>query len=137
MIVDTSALIASLYQEEGHEPIFRALVVEDGCLPAPALVEYRRVASRKPDLSDEVAEKFIAGLLNGRLRVLEFTSEHARVASAANRLYGTGLGTGGTLNLLDLMVYGCARVERPPILCTGRDFAATDAAIHPASRTSA
>lgn len=37
--------------------------------------------------------------------------------------------------MLDVMVYCLARRLGRPILCTGRDFAATDAAIHPASRT--
>lgn len=134
MIVDTSALIALLAGEDGHEKILRALTEEEAALPAPALVEYRRVAARAPHLSDYAAETLLTNLLARRLRVLPFTAEHARVAAAANRIYGSGLGHGGTLNLLDLMVYACAKVERRPILCTGDDFAATDALIHPASR---
>jgi ribonuclease VapC len=43
-------------------------------------------------------------------------------------------GRGGRLNLLDLMVYAAARRTGLPILCTGADFAASGAAVHPASR---
>ena len=45
-----------------------------------------------------------------------------------------GNSKGGKLNLLDLMVYAVAKRTGRPILCTGRDFASTDADIHPASR---
>jgi ribonuclease VapC len=36
--------------------------------------------------------------------------------------------------MLDLMVYGMAKTMSLPILCTGKDFSVTDAAVHPASR---
>lgn len=58
----------------------------------------------------------------------------ALAAIVGNERYGSGNGSGGLLNLLDLMVYGAAIETGLPILCTGNDFAATDAMIHPASR---
>ena len=45
-----------------------------------------------------------------------------------------GNSKGVKLDLLDLMVYAVAGRTGPQILCTGRDFASTDADIHPASR---
>lgn len=134
MIVDTSALIALVRQEPGSTDIFEALLHEDGLLPAPALVQFHRVVSRRPAIQAVDAEAAIARLLTGKLQVLPFTPEHGRAAVAANALYGIGNVRGGSLNLLDLMVYGCAKVLERPILCTGRDFDATDAAIHSASR---
>ena len=53
---------------------------------------------------------------------------------AANEARGWGNGRGAVLNILDLMVLGCARAVGRPILCTGRDFAAAGVALHPASR---
>lgn len=70
------------------------------------------------------------------LEIEPFTAEDAEIAGEANRAHGKGNGKGGTLNLLDLMVYAMARRLAEPILCTGRDFAATGIDIHPASRTS-
>lgn len=134
MIVDTSAIMATLTKEDGHEALLRTLTEQSGLLPAPAVVEFRRVVSRGKRISEDKATAFLEDLLARRLRVLDYTAEHARVAAAANRIYGAGVATGGSLNLLDLMIYACAKVERRPILCTGRDFAATDAAIHQASR---
>lgn len=136
MIVDTSALMAILNDEEGVDELSGALATEDSFIPAPALVEFRRVVShRKSAALERKAEVLLAELFSGRLKILEFRADHALSAAVANGRYGTRVAQGGTLNLLDLMVYGCAREQALPILCTGRDFTATDADIHPASRT--
>lgn len=137
MIVDTSALIAIAKGEDGDHRLLRTIYAEPGLLPGPALVEFVRVAESARFSDTQAAHAMLADVLSGPLDLLTFTPEHARVAAEANAPHGTGNGQGGTLNLLDLMVYACARVEHRPILCTGRDFAATDALIHPASRTTA
>lgn len=134
MIVDSSALIAIAAFEDGRDLLLNALLTEEGLLPTPALVEFRRVASRKRELSGLNSGRFVADLLSRKLRLLPFDERHAQAAAEANTVHGIGNTRGGTLNLLDLMVYACAKVEKRPILCTGRDFAATDADIHPASR---
>ncbi len=134
MIVDTSALIALVKEEQGLAALVAALVTEEGLLPAPALVEFERVVSRSRDIRKDKAKRLLHDLFDGKLSVLQFTRGHADTAVAANADYGIGVAHRGTLNLLDLMVYACAKVEGRPILCTGRDFAATDALIHPASR---
>ena len=134
MIVDTSALMAVVCDEEGVEDIVVALAGEPGLLPSPAVVEFRRVCSRKSSSHVKKGEAVLSDLLARELSILPFTSAHAEAASEANGRFGIGVARGGTLNLLDLMVYACAKVERRPILCTGRDFAATDALIHLASR---
>ena len=135
MIVDTSALIAVIADEPGAKRIKIALVRHGALLPAPMLTEFHRVVSRKAGLDGEVATALVRRLIAAGAVELAFTPEHADVARQANTRFGIGAATNGSLNLLDLMVYACAKVEERPILCTGRDFAATDAAIHPASRT--
>lgn len=131
MIVDTSALVAVLWREQGYELLLDALLNEPGLLPTPARVELERViAGTRRDASADAD----ALLTEAGVSLLAFGPDHARAATDANARFGIGNGSGGALNMLDLMVYGCAKVERRPILCTGRDFAATDALIHPASR---
>jgi ribonuclease VapC len=134
VIVDTSALIAVLQTEPGHERIEHALLQEHGLLPAPALLEYRRVTSVSGNRRRPAADRLLE-VLAPTLSVVAFTAEDALLAVEANEKYGSGNGSGGALNLLDLMVYGAARARSMPILCTGKDFAATDANLHPASRT--
>lgn len=131
MIVDTSALVAVFRREDGHAPLLDALVREDGLVPAPVLLEFARVAAGEGNAPDPAAEAFVAALLDARMAVLPFGTEEARLAVAA---HGRGNGRGGLLNILDLMVLGCARAAGRSILCTGRDFAAAGASLHPASR---
>ena len=134
MIVDTSALVAVLRREEGYESVLDALVREDSLIPAPVLLEFARVVAGENNASNPQAEALIDTLLGVRASVLPFGTEAARLAVAANEPHGRGNGRGGLLNILDLVVLGCAQAEGRPILCTGRDFAAAGAELHPASR---
>ena len=137
MIVDTSALVAVLYREYGYQALRSALYADEGWVPATVLVEFERVVALEGNAPNQQAKRLIALLLKRRIRIAALTEAAALAAVGANRTYGSGNGRGGKLNMLDLMVYGMATVERRPILCTGADFASTDAAIHPASRIDA
>lgn len=134
MIVDTSALIAIVSREAESASLAAAIVATPGVLPAPALIEFRRVITLRGSRTAPEAEAVLRFLLSQSLEVEAFTEADAGHASAANDRYGAGNGRGGTLNLLDLMVYGAAKRMALPILCTGRGFSATDIPIHPASR---
>lgn len=134
MIVDTSALIAVLTQEPGWEALRAALVDGPTRLPAPAMIEFMRVASgERLGLTDKALALLEECEAIG-MDVLEFTREHAKLAAQAIPVHGKGCGSGGTLNLLDLMVYAVAQERGEPLLCTGKDFAATDITLHAASR---
>jgi ribonuclease VapC len=132
VIVDTSALVAILKSEAGHGALLDAIGREGGSLPAPAMLEYDRVTRVTPnagkalELLDLCAQRGLA--------IVAFTADHARIAADGNGRYGKGNGTGGRLNILDLMVYAVARERGEPLLCTGRDFATTDLVLHAASR---
>lgn len=134
MIVDTSALVAILLKEDRFEQLLRALEEEEALLPAPARVEFLRVASSDRLKLGVVAEELLAVLEEGGLTTISFTEKQARIASEANIAHGQGNGRGGTLNLLDLMVYAVAKERGEPLLCTGKDFAAADIDLHQASR---
>lgn len=133
MIVDTSALVAVARDEPGSDGLKDA-IGGGGLVPSPALVECRRVLTHR-GARDVPAHEAILMKLLVRLAVEPFVAQDADIAAAANRAYGAGNGRGGRLNLLDLMVYATARRLGLPILCTGQDFASTDALIHPSSRS--
>lgn len=134
MIVDTSALIAVVALEQGHERLRAAIVKEDNLLPAPVLAEFHLVTSKAGNIPNPDAQSFLATLLGQRSRIESFSAEDAKLAPEAHRQHGRGNGLGGRLNLLEVMVYCMAlRLDRP-ILCTGRDFVHTGIMIHPASR---
>ena len=134
MIIDTSAMIAVLTNEAGSDQLADAIVAERGGIPAPALVEFVRVASNQRFGLRGEAEEMLATFNRRGLSTLTFTAEHARIAIAAEPLYGSGNGDGGKLNLLDLMIYAVAKDHDEALLCTGKDFASTDIKIHQASR---
>lgn len=134
MIVDTSALVAIVAGEEGREPLRTALAQEPNVIPAPVLVEFALVTSLEGSEPNPDAQAFITTLLSACSRIGAFAEEDAQYAAEAHERYGRGNGKGGRLNILDVMVYLLARRLRLPILCTGRDFAATDVPVHSASR---
>lgn len=135
MIVDTSALMAVSLKEPGYDRLLDALLDEPSLLPAPALVEFRRVIWKRGFDVRRDGEALLQELFAGPLRVEGFGDEDARIAGDANPRYGKGNRRGGALNLLDLMVYAVAKRTGLPILCTGRDFSGTDADLHSASRS--
>lgn len=134
MIIDTSALVAVGWAEAGSASILEALLAGTGLLPAPVQVEFRRVTALPGNLPDPLIDDFLGTLFAAGVQSVPFDAAAADAAVAANGRFGSGNGRGGPLNLLDLMVYGTARSRGLPILCTGKDFAATDALLHPASR---
>ena len=130
-VVDTSVLVAMAKGEPGYRELRTVFANEIAALPTPALVEFHRVMAPAGNRPDANALMLIEDL---GLHVMPFGVQAAHAAVIANELYGSGNGRGGLLNMLDLMVYAVAKVEGLPILCTGKDFAATDAVLHPASR---
>lgn len=133
IVADTSALFAILMREPGYMDLRDAILEEIVVLPSPVIVEFSRVAMRR-GIDDDVVYAFFQQLMRGRCRVEPFSAEMAMLAHEANRRFGAGNGQGGLLNLLDLMVYATAKQLEIPILCTGNDFASTDAVIYHASR---
>jgi ribonuclease VapC len=133
VIVDTSALVAIFQREPGYETLRDAIFASDGLLPTVVMMEFARVAMHK-GVADALANAFIADLVEEDLTPVDFDSAALQASTFASRIYGSGNGDSGPLNFGDLMVYGIAKVRGLPILCTGKDFPATDAKIHPASR---
>lgn len=134
LIADTSALVAAANKELGHAKLRDALVSPNVKIPAPVVVEFERVTSLARNRPDPNATAFLGMLVALGAEVIAFDATMAQAAAAANESYGSGNGRGSLLNMLDLIVYGVAKITGMPILCTGNDFITTDALIHPASR---
>jgi ribonuclease VapC len=134
VIVDTSALVAVHLRESGWERLRDALAEDEALIPAPVIVEFNLVTSLAGNDPDPDAGILLSRFLTRSCRVCPFSDEDAALSAEAHRLHGRGNGRGGKLNMLDVMIYCMAKRLGRPILCTGRDFAATDALLHPASR---
>jgi ribonuclease VapC len=127
MIVDTSAIIAVLTDEDDATELASALAAASRpklsaatWLEAAVVVDVSRdpVASRRfDDLVQEID-----------LEIVDVTAEHAAIARAAHRDYGKGSGHPAQLNFGDCFSYALARVTGEPLLFKGEDFDRTDVA---------
>lgn len=124
MILDSSSVLAVLFEEEGHELLVDTLeeakVVGIG---APTLVETGMVAVKAFDLHGRsLVSQFLE---NWNVVVVPFDDRHVRAALDAFIRYGKGRHP-ARLNLGDCMAYATAKIADVPLLFTGNDFAQTD-----------
>jgi len=131
---DTSAPVALSKEEPGREAIRDALVSEAATIPAPVVVEFRRVTAMASNLMNPDATLLLQQLQEAGSKTEPFKENDAEIAAISNEKFGTGTGRGARLNMLDLTVYSVARRTGRPIRCTGKNLQSTDAAIHPAGR---
>jgi ribonuclease VapC len=124
MIIDTSAILAILLHEPGHE----ALVVKVGGaavvgVGAPTLAEASAV------LTSRLGPSGLSML--GRLiqesgaTVVPFGATHWQIAVDAFNRFGKGRHP-AALNFGDCLTYAIARAARQPLLAVGDDFTRTD-----------
>jgi ribonuclease VapC len=124
MVVDSSALIAILREEPGHERLWRkALSVDRTVVGASVAFETAMVLSGRWHRD---ARSVLHGLLrNIGTEIVPFTEEHYEEAVSAFLRYGKGRHP-AALNFGDCMSYAFARVSGLPLLYTGDDFSKTD-----------
>jgi ribonuclease VapC len=124
MILDSSPLLAILFDEQGQERFVTALERADLiAIGAPTLLETRMVATRKFDLRGRA---LVAQMLERwSVVVTPFDQRHARVAFDAFLRFGKARHP-AALNYGDCMTYATARVAGMPLLFAGNDFGMTD-----------
>ena len=125
MIVDTSAILAVLFNEPDAGHFTRAIAEFTRCrmstanyLEAALVIEGRTgmAGGRELDLFIERAA----------LELVPVSIEHAQAARLAWRRFGKGNHPAG-LNFGDCFAYALAEVTGEPLLYKGEDFALTDA----------
>jgi len=127
VIVDTSALIAILFQEPDAQIFADALAsAERPEISAATLFEAFTVADRAHDRT--VGHRLDGICRASRLSVIPFDEAQARIAREAYRDFGKGSGHKARLNLGDCFAYALARVTGEPLLYKGTDFGQTDVA---------
>ena len=125
MIVDSSALVAILLNEEDGDKLSLAL---DGPeivrLSAASYLETSIVIDkyRDPALSARLDD----AILDAEIVIEPVTPEQAKIARQAYRDYGKGSGHPAHLNFGECFSYALARAKREPILYKGDDFGHTD-----------
>lgn len=124
MIVDSSAVVAILLREPGHEAVLDQLVSEPRAgIGTPTLTETGIVLTAKLGIGGRgVLSRFLD---EAGLAVVPFEEEHWGVAVDAFRRFGKGRHRAG-LNFGDCLTYATAKLAQEPLLALGDDFSKTD-----------
>jgi len=124
MIVDTSALVALVLREPGHEGLVDAMAGADlVAVGAPTMAEAgivleARLGNRAHGVLERILDEF-------GIEEIRFGEIHWREAVDAFRRFGKGRHP-AALNYGDCMTYAVARLTGEPLLCVGDDFPRTD-----------
>ncbi|HMA46542.1 MAG TPA: type II toxin-antitoxin system VapC family toxin [Frankiaceae bacterium] len=124
MVLDTSALVAVLFDEpERHEFVRKIVAARRRVISSATLVESSIVVeSRRGEVAGRELDLF---LHRAMVQTVAVSEEQARLACAAWRRYGKGRHPAG-LNFGDLFAYALARATGEELLFTGDDFTKTD-----------
>jgi len=125
MVIDTSAILAILF-DEAERPAFTRAIAADPVrlLSAVSRVEAAMVVeSRKGEGGRRALERLID---EAGIGVEPVTADQAKIACEAFLRFGKGRHAAG-LNLGDVFAYALARDRGERLLFKGGDFAATDA----------
>ena len=123
MIVDTSALLAVLFQKE-DAPRFETLIAASSCRMSVAnvLEAAMVVEGRGGRPAGDALDAFLA---SADITAMPISTDQLDIAREAWRRYGKG-NHPAALNFGDCFAYALASTENEPLLFKGGDFAQTD-----------
>lgn len=124
MILDSSAILSVLFEEEGHGRVVNTLDTANIlAIGAPTLFETGMVAVGAFDLHGRgLVSQFLE---RWNVLVTPFEARHWQVAADAFVRFGKGRHP-ARLNYGDCMTYATARLAEMPLLYVGGDFGQTD-----------
>jgi len=125
MIVDTSALVAIVLQEDGYEQLITSLTTatRPSGIGTPTVAELglvlaSRLATDPRSLIGRMLDEF-------GIEEVPFGESHWREAIGAFLQFGRGRHE-AALNFGNCLTYAVAKLANEPLLFVGNDFAATD-----------
>lgn len=127
MIIDSSAIVAILLKEDGHERLVKHLSdAEEVKVGAPTAIETGIVLTARLGV---IGRTLLARFLGeAGVEIVECGQRHWMVAVEAYERFGKGRHPAG-LNFGDCLTYAIASVSGEPLLCVGEDFPETDVAL--------
>ena len=124
MVIDTSALLAILFNEPDAEHFELALEADPVRLISTAsLLETAIVVEAR--LGEAGGQELDLLLDRAQITIIPFTAEHAKIARHAYRTYGKGRHP-ASLNYGDCFAYALAKTTGELLLFKGNDFSQTD-----------
>lgn len=124
MVLDTSALLAVLFDEPERDELIRKIATAPRrFISSATLIEASIVVeSRRGEIAGRELDVF---LHRAKVQTVAVDEEQAELARAAWRRYGKGRHPAG-LNFGDLFAYALARASGDELLFKGEDFTKTD-----------
>ena len=123
MVVDTSALVAILLQEEDAQAYADAIAAAaTAALSAASYVELAIVSLSRGARGRAELEAMLADAV---IDIVPVTLDQARIAAGAYERYGKGRHA-AALNFGDCFAYALAKSRGEPLLFKGTDFGLTD-----------
>ena len=124
MILDTSAVIAIVMREPGHEDLLAAIAADDSsAIGAATLAETAIVLSAR--LKSDARALLARFLSEASIAIVPFGESHYGAAVEAWLRFGKGRHP-AALNFGDCLSYAVASLADEPLLFVGEDFARTD-----------
>lgn len=124
MVLDTSALLAILFDEPEAEMMEAALEADSvRLLSTGSLLETAIVVEAR--LGEEGGQELDLLLHTAQIQMVAVTATHVALARQAYRTYGKGRHPAG-LNYGDCFAYALAKATGEPLLFKGDDFSRTD-----------
>ena len=125
MVVDSSALLAILLQEEeGKVFVERLTSVERKIISAPTYLESCIAAKFRAGAQGSTQIQNLVELV--KIDIVDFPAGAAQIAVESYLKYGKGQGHPAQLNFGDCMSYAMSKIELMPLLFKGDDFRLTD-----------
>ena len=124
IVIDTSALIAILEQEDGAREFAASVAAAEARLVSAATVVEAGIVmlARRGELGCARLDEL---LRDAAVEVVPVTADHARLARDAFARYGKGRHR-AQLNFGDTFTYALASASGAPLLFKGEDFSHTD-----------
>lgn len=128
MIIDASALLAILYQEDEAERFVEAIATELVCHMSAA--NFLEAAINIDAHGDAVASRQLDNFIHhAGIKIVDITLEQAQIARQAYQDFGKGRHKAG-LNFGDCFAYALARQTGESLLFKGNDFIYTDITLY-------
>jgi ribonuclease VapC len=127
LILDSSAIVCVIEEEDGHSELLEALDAAPGiAVGAPTLFETAVVLISRQGVTGRAT--LLRFLNENSVVSIPFGAYHWAIAAEAFVRFGKGRHP-ARLNYGDCMTYATARLAADPLLCIGDDFAQTDLAL--------
>ena len=124
MIVDSSAIVAILWQEEAAG---FAMAIESASVCRLSIASFLEVSIVVQRLRAPLTRRLLDQMIDSGAVTLEpVTVEQCRIAADAHHRYGRGSGHPARLNFGDCFSYALAKATGEPLLFKGEDFIHTD-----------